>query len=631
MIIGWTHPLDNSDEWDGTNDAAMEWFQGDPITNFAREGTQNSLDAPLDNQKKVIIKLNLKEVDVASIPNVEELKENVKMAYDSFLKEIGSDGDDRPKIFYKKALNTLNSTKCLVFEFSDFNTTGMWWESKKKNAPFYIYLKAKGVTGKSGDESGSFGIGKNAPYVVSNLRTVFASSVYQDEDGNCQQVTQGKSILSSFFDHDDNQRRGNGYWGVNEMCQPVITNDMGNLPEWIRRSSNNIPTHDELGTKITVLGFNEAEKDMWHERIASAISKNFFAAISDDRLEVHIGDKYVLNRNSLQTLMDSDIFLRKIEKAEDFSSVDEFKLRRDYLSIYEDEKIVIREKCLKYLGDCQVRIKIDENLPKKICFIRNGMFITDHVETRGIISFSGLKSFAAVFLCKNSKGNKLLRSMENPSHTSFDPKRLYEDYDQKRAELAIQEVGAWIREELNKYAKDKVSSVRDIEELLEFFSYEDQDQNQDQDSNKPEEVNPFSHTIEIKPIKKVAPSVVNVGPGGGGQGGGGQGGGGQGGGGDGTKRIVKNKNKSNLNNFRFIKKDKKIYKLFFTPTHTGNINLQIFASGEDLEKSLPVNKCNYEKIDNNCNLEVIDGERCEIEIELKNEFLGAIGVVAYEV
>jgi hypothetical protein len=63
---------------------------------------------------------------------------------------------------------------------------------------FYAFMKAKGQSKKASDTAtGSFGIGKFAPYAVSRLRTVFVSTVYKDAEGVIQRLTQGKSILMS--------------------------------------------------------------------------------------------------------------------------------------------------------------------------------------------------------------------------------------------------------------------------------------------------------------------------------------------------------------------------------------------------------------------------------------------------
>ena len=43
--IGWYHPVDESDQWDGFNDSGIEHFRAGPLCTLPREAIQNSLDA----------------------------------------------------------------------------------------------------------------------------------------------------------------------------------------------------------------------------------------------------------------------------------------------------------------------------------------------------------------------------------------------------------------------------------------------------------------------------------------------------------------------------------------------------------------------------------------------------------
>ena len=59
MDIGWEHPLDASEGWEGLNDGDMEHFVKDPIVKTAREGIQNSLDAKNPKNKGIIESVHL--------------------------------------------------------------------------------------------------------------------------------------------------------------------------------------------------------------------------------------------------------------------------------------------------------------------------------------------------------------------------------------------------------------------------------------------------------------------------------------------------------------------------------------------------------------------------------------------
>jgi len=154
--IGWQHPVDQADQWDGFNDSGMHYFTGNPIRHLAREVIQNALDArELDS---VLVKIKLHEVLVSTIPNLDELKENINSCYEASEAE-----GHKAEVFFESAKAELEKTKIQVLEISDFNTSGMKGPSKN-GTPFYAFMKAKGQSKKeSKTASGSYGIGKFAP------------------------------------------------------------------------------------------------------------------------------------------------------------------------------------------------------------------------------------------------------------------------------------------------------------------------------------------------------------------------------------------------------------------------------------------------------------------------------------
>lgn len=211
--IGWHHPVDESDQWDGFNDSGIEHFRGSPIPHLAREANQNALDAR--ESDVVNVKIRLHKVDTASVPHIAELKENLQSCYAAAKNE-----SRKAEVFFEMALAELDKHKIYVLEISDYNTSGMVGPCHN-GTPFYAFMKAKGQSRKDSDTAtGSYGIGKFAPYVVSNIRTIFVSTVYQDEEGAYHQLTQGKSIFMS-HDRDGERKQGVGFWGIREKCQPV--------------------------------------------------------------------------------------------------------------------------------------------------------------------------------------------------------------------------------------------------------------------------------------------------------------------------------------------------------------------------------------------------------------------------
>src|SRR5207302_11290969 len=130
------------------------------------------------------------------------------------------DESEKAKIFFDRAVELINQPRIHVLQIADFNTTGVSGPCEN-GTPYYALMKATGQSKKIGDNSiGTFGIGKYAPFVVSELRTVFISTVWC-EGKKWHHYVQGKSILMSHKDDDDQTCRGVGYWGIKNKCLPV--------------------------------------------------------------------------------------------------------------------------------------------------------------------------------------------------------------------------------------------------------------------------------------------------------------------------------------------------------------------------------------------------------------------------
>ncbi len=626
--FGWYHPVDESDQWDGFNDSGIETFAGSPIEHLAREVNQNSLDAAESQSNIVDIRIRLHDVQTNEIPDLEELQTNLELCYEASKKE-----SNKAKVFFEIALSELGKSRISVLEVSDFNTFGMKGPSKN-GTPFYAFMKAKGQSRKeSSTAAGSYGIGKFAPYAVSKIRTIFVSSVYKNSSGSFRQLTQGKSILMS---HDINGTRklGVGFWGKKEKCQPIVGISSG-VPDWIQRVNRESDLPEMKGTKLSILCF-ATSKD-WREYLAVSVAENFFAAICNNNLRVDIDGYYILDKDSIHDFFNRDDIRSLIEGRK--NEPKQFDNRKYYLAALQEEDIIVEESQNTQLGLCQIRILVREGLPKKVCALRNGMFISDYLN--GLKSFSDFKDFVAVFTCLSSKGNELLRNMEPPKHDDFEPDRLLTPEEQALGTLALKSLARWIRQMLRRHAKDPVSEVTEIDELKEYFS----DEGAEGTGDSTEEINPFGEVkIQAKPIKIM--SLATKKPGEGAQGGegdgteGGDGGQGQGGGdgeggkggGNGGTGSGSRKSAVDIKDFRAVPLDAKTRKVSFTPTISGTISLRLMEAGADSDYETSIMKTSRGELDKGgAILDVTAESRFTLEIEMRQDFLGALKVVAHEV
>ena len=640
--IGWEHPVDTSGEYEGFNNSSMEHF-GDHLKGFAREMTQNSLDAAFDPEQPVILNLKLLDIPVNEIPNLDELKNNLQMALDTHNTMSVNPNKKVSKFFYN-ALRLLNGSHIKVFEFSDFNTTGMTSGGDKDlDNTFHVYMKTKDFSQKSEESLGSFGIGKSAPYAVSNLRTILTSSVYS-LNGVATQATQGKSILTTLksrnIDGSFTSRNNNGYWGVKKGATHISGYIDGLSPHFQRIDAKN--SKASLGSKISVLGFAYSED--WKERMAYAIAQNFFASINNGKLIVNIGNnsEYVLNNNSIQKIkefIDPDVVVKH-----DDEFVENLDIRMSYLEAINGNSKSI-EKTLEHLGLCRIELAVLEGLPKKVCFIRDGMFITDDLSINKLKQFSEFNDFVVVFQCLNREGNLLLRDMEPPAHNTFEVSRLSEDSAKGRK--ALNEVATWIREELKRHAYDKVEKTAFVNELEEFFNYDMSENDDGKDAIN--EINPFSDVIiKLKPTPKkptrkkvlarddsddtevldplgdraMVPDHKGKGSGSGDM--------------EGLTGTTIEKSKGakpvSLNNFRFTRQKNNSIRIFFDHSRSKTLKIEVLLSGADEDMKLLILDSNLGEVHNgDLHIDVISKERNSINLILDNYSYGSLKVEAHEI
>lgn len=356
-----------------------------------------------------------------------------------------------------------------------------------------------------------------------------------------------------------------------------------------------------------------------------------------------IDEKYELSKLSINDFFSNDTVLAAIQNEK--NEPDQFNNSKDYLScLHDSPNVIIVDTQSQSLGLCELRILVGEGLPKKVCFLRNGMLISDSLSLPGLKSFSDFKDFVAVFECKSSKGIELLRAMEPPRHDDFEPERLTGKDEQQKGKKALKDIASWIREMLKRNAKDPVSEITTLDELREYFS----DDTGDGDGKPAEEKNPMGAiVIRAKPIqpRSIRP-IVTEDPGNGlgdeqegGEGGGGSDGAGGGdseSGGKGTAEggqgQSSNKPGVGLINLRALNTSAKSRRVFFTPTQTGSISISLFEAGADIDREIPIKESSIGELKNGrLILEVEKGIRVSIEMGLVNKFTGALKVVAHEI
>lgn len=463
MGIGWNFPTNNFSQLNGISEAGIETFRGAPYSSLAREICQNSLDAILDKDKPVTVEFKKIYIDKYKIPGYEELKD----ALDRCLDFWSTSKNEKTIDFFQNSCNVINKEKISVLRISDFNTTGLKGSDKEYEiTPWQILVKSSGVSDKIGSEGGSFGIGKSAPFVCSDIRTLF----YSTYDINGLTATQGVSRLVSFKDKNDQITQGIGYYGNKERNTP-LRNELG-MDETFDRE-------ERTGTDIYIIGFTE--DDNWKEKMVTSVLEGFLLSIYNNKLILKIED-VIISKDSLPLL---------IEQCK--STV---KYAYNYYQVLtSDETVTIKEDFAR-LGEIELKILLSQNLHRKVLIARStGMKIFDKQNISSTIQF------AAILTLNGEEVNKFFRDMESPQHDAWEPDR---HKDKKIAKKRRLELFKFIKKQILNIGRSNSIDELDAEGVGDFLPDNIQTSENERNRDIEESISDKTKQIDIKVVDKVS-------------------------------------------------------------------------------------------------------------------------------
>lgn len=429
-------PLGTGDKV-GVNNAGIGIFKKQPYIGLAKEILQNVIDAK-DEQVKAPAKACFEVIHIpkTDIPGYDRLSEVIKKCYEYY-----HDGDDGIKMESLKnaAKDLLDDGELVpVLKISDYNTIGLIGAKKEKGSNWTGLVREISATNKGNGQSGSFGVGKFAPYNFSSLRTIIYSTYNKDNET----ALQGKTILTTFRDDDGKLKQNVGLFGLkeenDEECQAIY--NFEEVPEVFRRS--------KYGTDLFVLGFKE--ENGWMQDIAVSVLEYFFYTIFQGNLEVSIVDgdeKIDINQGNIGELMKSYEDYCKNHKIE-FSAPIFWEILNDTTGKTKHYKEVFRDK-----GNVELYLRVDpEFSEKRILQMRTaGMKIQEDTGFRIGAYFHGI--FIATGEGSKSDEpkdniNSFLRKCENQAHDTWS-KDEYED-NKTEADRVIKGIHSWILDKVKK-------------------------------------------------------------------------------------------------------------------------------------------------------------------------------------
>lgn len=462
----------------GWNHGISTNFRNNTLKNLVRETIQNSLDNREDSKPAVIVEFNEHTVSSDKIPSMLDLTDVIRKC----LKDAEKRATNDETINGLKRAHDHSTRKMIkVLEIADYNTTGMKGPAKVGN-PFHNFLFTEGDSTKGSVDAGSHGHGKFAPLTNSELRTMFVSTKWK-ENNEEKTLFQGMTLLCSRTSDDDTSLSNKGYWGADNF-QPL--SEIPDEFNWMSR--------EKVGTSIFLVGWDSRE--FWQAQLIGHAISNFFAALHKEELIIRTNDARPSDTNK-HVISAADDFKKYFEtqKIKDAMKNDSqlseqiFTNAQFYHKCLMSNEATSKETQIGQTpGLCELKLILDENAPKRIAFVRNNILITDQIPGFWKNPPSSLNGFAGIFEIKDTEGRNLFRRMENPTHTELSDTQL-PLHDQKSGKKALKAVADKLKILSKEFAQIETERISGPVEILKnFFSDfagdgEDYLENEDIDPN----------------------------------------------------------------------------------------------------------------------------------------------------
>lgn len=653
MKINWAFQRNEDGSSQGWNDPSIAEFKSNRLESLTREIIQNSIDAALDRETEVHVDFEEKVVAASAIPNIEKLREIVQLCE----KQTELQNPDMIKEF-EAAKTTVRKPQIAVLSVSDHYTKGMKGPCEP-GKPFYQYLKTVGQSGGDSNRAGSHGIGKAAPLACSDLRTIFVSTVW-DENGEQKGLVQGRAVLMS-FEREDGIYKSTGYWGEETKYQALEPSDVPDDYQWLVR--------DTVGTTVHIIGWSNLVKDNWEKLVIGYAISNFFAAFLRGRLSINVKG-HIVNQDTILAMASNKVIYDAMKKNKAAEKLDD---ARFYINcLLGDDAVIQEETQVIHLGRTSLRMILQENAPRKIALIRNNMLITDALPGFWKKVPGKYRDFVGIIEVLNDEGSQFIRLMEPPSHNHLSVDWLPTTEDRRRGQVALDTLTDQLKKYVDRHAGGDDEEFGKVDFMAEFFADEAGD---DRGEKVTDEIDPNGKFIfSPKPIKLSRPQKITLeselddeldnlavdepsddpaqddsnGDDAGNGGAGFQGGSGkianEGGpnagdatGGTGQQESEANENKQRdkpahpiqLRNVRLVRKGDESVEIFMTSTGSAKAAIRVHEVGSDFDDPFEVKKTDVGSISNGAILVSLQqGERLKIAVELSRPIIGGLKLVA---
>lgn len=429
--IKWRFPASNHGERKGISSGDTEAFKKSPFQAFAREVLQNSIDARASDEEPTVVEFMEFDINIVDIPGVNELKDSIRRCKEFWKHkpEYVSEYEDMFEILNQHVI------KCL--RVSDYNTTGLIGvdSTNQINNKFLALTKGTGVSEKTGSMAGgSKGVGKNAVFLMSALRTVFYSTnANQNINGviGSYKGAMGVAELVSGYVNDIECENRDYTQGTGYLSKDDLNNA---LSELLVLDKTQEDRNIKSGTDIYILGF--ISSDEWQKEVINSILDSFMSTIVRGELEVTINGSKI-SKSTVKDIVYNDNIIYKNQKA---NIISQYRLLTDGNNVH------VYDIDTEY-GSCQLYIlpypKSEDMLATHKCSMIRHPLMKIKDEPLG-------SSFRVSAMCIIGEGNlgEALREIENPQHIDWEPKRIKDKFQRKEMEKILRDIKEQIKQRI---------------------------------------------------------------------------------------------------------------------------------------------------------------------------------------
>ena len=426
----WNFPPSNGGVSYGLTDAARTYFQADRLRHVTREVIQNSLDSHNPGLPGVVV-----EMSDCTIPKEAFGGDQLAAHFSACQEEVnrvGATNAQRDVEILERGLETLRHPNIRCLKVVDSGTLGLRpqnWRALVESEG--IVQKERGISG------GSFGIGKNAVFTISDIFTVIYSTRYLDRRRGRVEKCQGKARLmthadpklngSNLIPSPSDYLQNTGFYRSESMAPLIGRQD---IPSEFR-------VHDSVGAGIIILGFNPHSQD-WVTDVQRAVCENFFMAIHDRRLKVVISPASGKSLSVDHETIDDILATSKSSQASYY-----------FYKVIRSSEASHSTRSVQPLGKLDVFMD-PSNGPSRTAYVnRKGMLITfssdqrvNPVAPRRRVTWA---DYTAVVTPQTDQGDLWIRNMESPAHDAIQPEQLPEPEQQQQAKSVFKNVRRQLR------------------------------------------------------------------------------------------------------------------------------------------------------------------------------------------